>query len=94
MAEERMAKIEGFPPRLHNELIHMILSHHGELEFGSPKKPALIEAMILSFADNMDAKVETMYEALSSKAPQNESGFIGFNKLIDSNLRRTDGAQY
>ena len=94
MAEERMAKIEGFPSRLHNELIHMILSHHGELEFGSPKKPALIEAMILSFADNMDAKVETMYEALSSKAPQNESGFIGFNKLIDSNLRRTDGAQY
>lgn len=94
MAEEHIASIDGFPERLRNELIHMILSHHGELEYGSPKKPALIEAMVLSLADNMDAKVETMYEALSTKVPQNDSGFIGFNKLIDSNLRRTDGASY
>lgn len=94
MAEEHIAAIDGFPERLRNELIHMILSHHGELEYGSPKKPALIEAMVLSLADNMDAKVETMYEALSTKVPQNDSGFIGFNKLIDSNLRRTDGASY
>ena len=94
MIEEKLKKIDDFPERLHNELIHLILSHHGELEYGSPKKPALIEAMVLSLADNMDAKVETMYEALSTKAPQAESGFIGFNRLIDSNLRRTDGAQY
>ena len=94
MAEEHIAAIDGFPERLRNELVHMILSHHGELEYGSPKKPALIEAMVLSLADNMDAKVETMYEALSTKVPQNDSGFIGFNKLIDSNLRRTDGASY
>ena len=94
MVEEHMAAIDGFPERLHNELIHLILSHHGELEFGSPKKPALIEAMVLSMMDNLDAKVETMYEALSTKAPQNDSGFIGFNKLIDSNLRKTDGASY
>ena len=94
MAEEHITSIDGFPERLRNELIHMILSHHGELEYGSPKKPALIEAMVLSLADNMDAKVETMYEALSTKVPQNDSGFIGFNKLIDSNLRRTDGASY
>ena len=94
MVEEHMAAIDGCPERLHNELIHLILSHHGELEFGSPKKPALIEAMVLSMMDNLDAKVETMYEALSTKAPQNDSGFIGFNKLIDSNLRKTDGASY
>ena len=94
MIEEKLGRIDDFPERLHNELIHLILSHHGELEYGSPKKPALIEAMVLSLADNMDAKVETMYEALSTKAPQAESGFIGFNRLIDSNLRRTDGAQY
>ena len=67
----------------------MILSHHGELEFGSPKKPALIEAMILSFADNMDAKVETMHEALNSKEAQNEDGWVGFNKFLETNLRKT-----
>ncbi len=91
MAGERMNRIQGFPERLRSEVLHLILSHHGEYEYGSPKKPALIEAMILSFADNMDAKAETMFEAVSSKAPVNADGWLGFNKLIDSNLRKTDG---
>ena len=51
--------IDGFPVVLANELKHCILAHHGELEFGSPKKPALVEALALSFADNIDAKMET-----------------------------------
>ena len=51
--------IDGFPVVLANELKHCILAHHGELEYGSPKKPALIEAVALSFADNIDAKIET-----------------------------------
>ena len=89
IVSERIRKIEGFPRKLSAELIHMILSHHGELEYGSPKKPAIVEAMILSFVDNMDAKVETMYEAFKSKAPQNADGWLGFNKLLDSNIRRT-----
>ena len=45
--------------------------------------------MILSFADNMDAKVETMYEALNSKAAQNEDGWVGYNKLLDTNIRKS-----
>ncbi|MDO4265669.1 MAG: HD domain-containing protein [Eubacteriales bacterium] len=89
MAEDKIRGIDGFPEKLHNEVIHLILSHHGELEYGSPKKPALMEAMVLSFADNMDAKLETMYEALNSKPPQNEDGWVGFNKLLDSNIRKT-----
>lgn len=89
MAEDKMRRIEGFPKKLRSEVLHLILSHHGELEFGSPKKPALMEALVLSFADNMDAKVETMYEALNSKQPQNEDGWVGFNRLLDSNIRKT-----
>lgn len=81
--------IRDFPERLKNELTHLILSHHGELEFGSPKKPALMEAMILSFIDNMDAKVETMHEAFENKQPQNADGWLGFNKLLESNIRKT-----
>ena len=54
----------GFPKNLESELIHCILAHHGELEYGSPKKPALIEAMALNLADNADAKMETMTEIL------------------------------
>ena len=89
MVSDRIRKIDKFPQKLADELIHMILSHHGELEYGSPKKPALMEALILSFADNMDAKVETMHEALSGKEPVNEDGWLGYNKLLDSNIRAT-----
>ena len=89
MAEDKIRDIEGFPAKLHSEVLHLILSHHGELEFGSPKKPALMEALVLSFADNMDAKIETMYEALTSKPAQNEDGWVGFNRLLDSNIRKT-----
>lgn len=81
-------KIEGFPVVLANELRHCILAHHGELEFGSPKKPALVEAWALSFADNMDAKMETMKELLSGVADNNLE-WQGFNRMLDSNIRKT-----
>ena len=89
MVSVRISRIEGFPKKMANELIHMILSHHGELEYGSPKKPAIMEALILSFVDNMDAKVETMHEAIKNKPPVNADGWLGFNKLLDSNIRKT-----
>ncbi|MBQ5698956.1 MAG: HD domain-containing protein, partial [Lachnospiraceae bacterium] len=50
MVQEGAAKIAGFPKKLENELVHCVLAHHGELEYGSPKKPALIEAMALNLA--------------------------------------------
>ena len=82
------AKIPGFPPILATELRHCILAHHGELEFGSPKKPAIVEAVALSFADNLDAKMETMKEAFS-KVPEGNTQWLGFNRLFDSNIRKT-----
>ena len=81
-------KIEGFPVVLANELRHCILAHHGELEFGSPKKPALVEAVALSFADNMDAKMETLKELLAG-VPDGNLEWQGFNRLLDSNIRKT-----
>ncbi len=78
--------IAGFPEKLKHELIHCILAHHGELEFGSPKKPALVEALALSMADNLDAKLETMTELLNGTE---EKGWLGFQKLFESNVRKT-----
>jgi 3'-5' exoribonuclease len=86
MISERARQIEGFPPMLEMELKHCILSHHGEYEYGSPKKPAIAEAVALNFADNTDAKMETFLEILESTK---ETGWLGFNKLFDSNLRET-----
>ena len=84
----RIRKIEGFPAVKARELLHCILAHHGELEFGSPKKPAPVEAVALSFADNVDAKMETFREALLNVAPGDLS-WQGFNRFLDSNIRRT-----
>lgn len=85
---EEIRNIDGFPQVLANELKHCILAHHGELEYGSPKKPALIEALALSFADNLDAKMETFRELLE-KTPKNNLEWQGFNRLLESNVRRT-----
>ena len=89
MVMSRIEKIPGFPQKLAAELVHCILSHHGELEYGSPKKPALLEALALSFADNTDAKMETMLEAL--KGAGDNKGWLGFNRFLDSNIRKTEG---
>ncbi|MCD8054561.1 MAG: HD domain-containing protein [Lachnospiraceae bacterium] len=87
MVMERIATIPGFPPRKASELGHLILSHHGELEYGSPKKPALIEAIALHHADNTDAKLETMSELLSGAL--NDTDWLGYQRLLETNIRKT-----
>ncbi len=88
MIGKRAAMIDGFPAKLESELKHLIVSHHGEYEYGSPKKPAIMEAFALNFADNMDAKMETLKELLST--PQAQTGeWLGFQKMLDTNVRRT-----
>ena len=64
------------------------MSHHGELEYGSPKKPALAEAVALNLADNTDARMETLTELFGSKAGAKKD-WLGYNRLFESNLRKT-----
>ena len=86
MVGEKARQIEGFPEILKQELQHCILAHHGEFEYGSPKKPAIMEAVALNLADNTDAKMETFTELLSNvSAP----GWQGFNKFFESNIYQT-----
>jgi len=81
--------IKGFPKKLASELQHCILAHHGELEYGSPKKPALPEALALNLADNTDAKMETMKELLKGAKEQNGNPWLGYNRLFESNIRKS-----
>lgn len=85
MVAERAAKIEGFPHRLLAEVQHCILAHHGKYEYGSPKIPAIIEALALNYADDTDAKLETFKEILENNSENN--GWLGYNRLFESNLR-------
>ena len=87
LIENECEKIEGFPETLRSELIHCILAHHGKMEFGSPKTPGIIEAFALHYADNTDAKLQTMTEIIKNAG--NEMGWLGFNRLLESNIRQT-----
>lgn len=86
----KVREIPGFPPVLATELRHCILAHHGELEYGSPKKPAIAEAMALNFADNADARLETMTEIYEKSNPTTE--WLGYNRFVESNIRQSTGS--
>ena len=64
MIVEKIDKISQFPEDLRLKLLHMILSHHGEFEWGSPKQPLFLEALILHFVDNLDSKAEMIIDEL------------------------------
>jgi 3'-5' exoribonuclease len=60
LAERTMDSLANFPPKLKVLVLHMILSHHGKLEFGSPKLPMIPEALVLNFLDDLDAKMQAV----------------------------------
>lgn len=84
MIGERAARIQGFPHELLSQVQHCILAHHGKYEFGSPRIPALIEALALNYADDTDAKLESFKEILDNAK---EPGWLGYNRLFESNLK-------
>ena len=86
MLDDAIREIPDFPKKLASELKHCIVAHHGELEYGSPKKPALAEAMALNCADNADAKMQTLTEIFKAKDTKD---WLGYNRLFESNLRKT-----
>lgn len=88
MLSESIDKIEGFPVKLKNELLHCILAHHGEYEYGSPKKPMIAEAVALNIADSADAKLEIFKEVLDKP---NLDEWQGYNKFFSVNIKRTKG---
>ena len=87
MVAEKAAAIPNFPHVQLTQLQHCILAHHGKYEFGSPKIPALIEALALNYADDTDAKLQTFKEILENNNGNND--WLGYNRLFESNLRAT-----
>lgn len=86
MVGEAVRAVPGFPDKLASELKHCIIAHHGELEYGSPKKPALAEAFALNLADNADAKMQTLTEIFKDKTG---TDWLGYNRMFETNLRKT-----
>jgi 3'-5' exoribonuclease len=82
MVLDTLRLMPDFPPRLRDLVVHMILSHHGELAFGSPKLPMFPEALLLHLLDNMDSKMECM-RALIDRDPQLQGVWTGYNSALD-----------
>jgi 3'-5' exoribonuclease len=79
LAERTIDSLPNFPPKLKTLILHMILSHHGKLEFGSPKLPMIPEALVLNFLDDLDAKMQ----AVSSEFDKSAKEGKGPNELTN-----------
>ncbi|HVO96917.1 MAG TPA: HD domain-containing protein [Bryobacteraceae bacterium] len=82
MVEDKLRLVPDFPPALRDLLLHLILSHHGELEFGSPKVPLFPEALLLHHLDNLDSKMECM-RGLIERDRQIEGVWTGYSSALD-----------
>ena len=81
VVSDAAAAIEGFPPDLLTEIQHLILSHHGRLEFGSPVTPMTVEAFILSFVDDLDAKINMVRQAIRDDSGDGE--FTAYHSKLE-----------
>lgn len=81
MIDEKLSEIEGFPEEKKLLLKHMIVSHHGAREFGSPEPPKTIEAVILNYIDEIDSKVKGIREFMANEDP-NET-WTSFHRLLE-----------
>ncbi len=84
---DHIKEIENFPPVLETLIKHMIISHHGEYEYGSPKRPKTIEAMIVHSADNMDSRIKMFEEILLADVSKDD--YAGYNRILNRNIRKS-----
>jgi 3'-5' exoribonuclease len=81
MLQAKLALVPGFPSELKTLLEHLIISHHGEYEFGSPKLPMFPEALLLHYMDDLDSKMEAMRAQFEREADL-ESPWTGYNASL------------
>jgi 3'-5' exoribonuclease len=89
MIGDKINAIPAFPPSLRNLVEHMVISHHGRLEFGSPKLPQFPEAILLHYLDDMDSKMEAMRGLIESDR-QSSSDFTGYNAALERTLLKKE----
>ena len=86
LVEERIRGMRDFPEDLAQRLLHCLLSHHGELEWGSPKRPKTLEALVLHYAEDLDGKVNSFLSFAQSHPDPQHPGWTQFNRALDRYL--------
>jgi 3'-5' exoribonuclease len=82
MINEKISLLPDFPHDVALELKHLIISHHGQYEYGSPKRPKTVEALILSYLDDLDAKVEDL-QSFIQREQENHSKCAGYHQMLN-----------
>ena len=85
MVDEKVRLVPGFPPKLRTLVDHLIVSHHGEMDFGSPKVPMFPEALLLHHLDNLDSKMEAM-RAFLHKDRHVDGCWTGYNSSLERSV--------
>ena len=82
MVEDQIRQIPDFPAELSMQIKHLLLSHHGQYDFGSPKRPKFLEAVILNFIDDLDSKINGVQTHID-KEPDKEGNWTNYHRLYD-----------
>jgi 3'-5' exoribonuclease len=85
MIDNKIAHIPDFPVQLALELRHIILSHHGEFEYGSPKRPKTMEALAVHYMDDLDAKLNA-FHSLTTNSNNNDSDWTSYDRFFERYL--------
>ncbi len=93
MINEKIRLIPDFPQKLAVELRHLIISHHGEYQYGSPKRPKTLEAFILYYLDDLDAKVEEI-QSFIQREEENQSKCAGYHQMLERYIYKTLDSKY
>ena len=89
MIDAKLSGLPDFPPRLRTLIEHMVVSHHGELAYGSPKTPMFLEALLLHHLDNLDSKMESMRQHV--RKDKTVAGvFTGFLPSMERTVLKKD----
>jgi 3'-5' exoribonuclease len=88
MLDSKLAQVEDFPPETALLLKHLLLSHHGQYEYGSPKRPKTLEATILNYLDDLDSKINGI-QAHIDKEPDSDESWTGYHRIYDRYFYKT-----
>jgi len=85
--EKKLGELENFPRETRRQLLHMLLSHHGEYGFGSPRRPKTPEALLVHMADNLDSKMAGMLEAITAGGSGDEA-WTPYSRILERHIYR------
>ena len=83
--EDKIRQLPDFPKDLSMLLRHLLLSHHGQYMWGSPKRPMILEAVMLHFLDDMDAKITGVQQFIKKEVPEG-SKWSGYHRIFEQNF--------